>query len=149
MRCVVQRVTSCSVTVEGETVGSIQKGLLVFLGVGADDSDREIEYCADKVINMRIYPDEQGKMNLSVLDTGGSILVVSQFTLYGDMRKGRRPSYNNAAPPEKAEEVYEKFLTRLRSLGLTPESGRFQAKMEVRSVNDGPVTMLVDSEKNF
>lgn len=149
MRCVVQRVKSCKVKVDEEIVGAIERGLLVYVGVSSDDTDRDVDYCAEKVLNMRIYPDEKGKMNLSVLETGGGVLAVSQFTLYGDMRKGRRPSYNRAAQPDKAAAAYEKFLNAVRNAGIDIQSGRFQTKMEVSYINEGPVTILVDSEKNF
>lgn len=149
MRAVVQRVNRASVTVAGETTGKIGAGLLVLLGVGAADSARDAESLADKIFNLRIFADAADKMNLSIQDTGGAILVVSQFTLLGDCRKGRRPSYNAAAPPEKAERLYEHFVTALKNLGAPVATGRFQAMMEVSLRNDGPVTILLDSEKKF
>jgi D-tyrosyl-tRNA(Tyr) deacylase len=135
--------------VDGECLGQIESGILVYLGVSARDTESDIDYCVSKVVNLRIFPDEAGKMNLSLLDTGKGIMVVSQFTLYGDMRKGRRPSFDAAAAPEVAEAFYRKFLEKLRAMDLSPREGRFQAHMDVRYVNDGPVTILIDSEKIF
>ena len=149
MRAVVQRVSRASVTVVGEVTGEIGAGLLVLLGVGSGDSAKDADYLADKVFNLRIFADGADKMNLSVPEIGGAILVVSQFTLHGDCRKGRRPSYNDAAPPVMAEKLYEHFVTALRKLGAPVATGRFQAMMEVSLVNDGPVTILLDSEKKF
>lgn len=149
MRAVVQRVRQASVQVAGEMVGEIGPGLLVLLGVGRNDRERDAAYLADKIINLRVFADEADKMNLSVRETGGAILVVSQFTLHGDCRKGRRPSYNDAAPPPLAENLYENFVTTLRALGAKVATGRFQARMEVKLLNDGPVTILLDSEKFF
>ena len=149
MRCVVQRVTSASVTVEGETVGSIGSGLMVLIGVSADDGPADLKYIAEKVPNLRIFDDENGVMNRSLLDAGGAILAVSQFTLYGDARGGRRPSYAHAAKPEQANEMYETLIARWRNLGLQVETGRFRAEMQVSLVNDGPVTILLDSTKTF
>lgn len=149
MRCVVQRVTSSSVTVDGETVGSIGKGLMVLIGVCDEDTEADLKYMADKVPNLRIFDDENGVMNRSVLDIGGSILAVSQFTLYGDARGGRRPSYIRAAKPESANALYEKLVDAWRSKGLTVETGRFRTEMMVSLVNDGPVTILLDSSKLF
>ncbi len=149
MRCVVQRVIDCRVEVDGETIAFMKKGLLVFLGVSVNDHDKDLEYSAEKVANLRAYPDENGKMNLSVKEAGGDVLVVSQFTLYGDTRKGRRPSYDLAAPPEKAEAFYEKFTALMRTKGLKVSTGKFQAHMHVEYTNDGPVTLLIDSEKKF
>ena len=149
MRAVVQRVSQASVTVAGEITGEIGAGVLVLLGIGNGDSEKDALYLADKVLNLRIFADGADKMNLSVQDSGGAILVVSQFTLHGDCRKGRRPSYNEAAPPGMAERLYEYFVAALRNLGAPVATGRFQAMMEVRLINDGPVTILLDSEKKF
>lgn len=149
MRAVVQRVNRASVTVAGEVTGEIGAGLLVLLGVGGNDTEKDADYLADKVVNLRIFADAADKMNLSVQEIGGAILVVSQFTLHGDCRKGRRPSYNDAAPPVMAEKLYEHFVTVLRKLGAPVATGRFQAMMEVNLLNDGPVTILLDSEKKF
>ena len=149
MRCVVQRVTSSSVTVDGKTVGSIGPGLMVLIGVSADDGEADLKYMAEKVPNLRIFDDENGVMNRSVLDAGGSILAVSQFTLYGDARGGRRPSYIRAARPEFADQLYQELIARWREKGIHVETGVFRTEMMVSLVNDGPVTILLDSEKNF
>lgn len=149
MRAVVQRVTSSSVTVEGETTGKIDKGLMVLLGVADGDTDKDVTYMVDKIVNLRIFEDENDKMNLSLQDIGGSLLVVSQFTLLGDCRKGRRPSFIEAAKPEIADNLYQKFVDKARSMGIRTETGRFQTHMMVELINDGPVTILVDSNKNF
>ena len=149
MRCVVQRVLSASVTVEGETVGAIGPGLLALIGVSSEDGPADVKYIADKVMHLRIFDDENGVMNRSVLDAGGSILAVSQFTLYGDARGGRRPSYFQAAGPEMANEFYERAVAAWRSQGIHVETGRFRTEMKVSLVNDGPVTILLDSEKAF
>lgn len=149
MRAVIQRVSRARVTVEGRVAGEIGAGLLVLLGVGKMDNSESASYLAEKIANLRIFSDEAGKMNLSVLDTGGSALVVSQFTLYGDTRGGRRPSYIQAAAPEEAHRLYEEFVKSLRSLGVKVETGVFQAHMQVEMVNDGPVTILLDSEKTI
>jgi len=149
MRAVVQRVADARVTVDGRICGRIEEGLLVYLGVAAQDEERDLRYLADKVVNLRIFPDSNDKMNLSVLDTGGGVLVVSQFTLYGDARLGRRPSYTAAAEPEKARSFYENFAERIRGYGLQVETGRFAARMDVRYTNVGPVTILLDSSKLF
>jgi D-tyrosyl-tRNA(Tyr) deacylase len=149
MRAVVQRVTSSSVSVEGRVVGEISSGLLVLLGVARDDGGADADYLAEKITNLRVFADGQGKMNLSLLDAGGAILVVSQFTLYGDTRHGRRPSYIDAAEPEKANALYEYFVERVRSQGVRVETGVFQAIMQVELTNDGPVTILMDSRKTF
>lgn len=149
MRAVVQRVRDCSVLVAGSRVGHISAGLLVYLGVGGGDSEKDVDYLADKVANLRIFEDPEGKMNLSVLEQRGGILVVSQFTLYADARKGRRPSYSDSAPPETARYLYERFLDQIRRLGILPESGSFGASMEVSYTNMGPVTILLDSRKLF
>jgi D-aminoacyl-tRNA deacylase len=149
MRAVVQRVTRASVAVNGEMVGQIEHGLLVLLGVGKDDAEIDADYLADKVAGLRVFEDEAGKMNLSVVDAVGAILAVSQFTLFGDLRRGKRPSFDAAAPPERARYLYEYFVRRIRSLGLRCEIGRFQAVMDVELVNDGPVTILLDSKRTF
>jgi len=149
MRAVVQRVSEASASVETEEVGRIDQGILVLLGVGQDDGPGDAIYMAEKVIHLRIFADEQGKMNRSLLDVGGGLLAVSQFTLWGDCRKGRRPSFIAAAEPSKAEELYEAFVRHARSLGVTVSTGRFQEMMEVSLVNDGPVTLLLDSKKAF
>jgi len=149
MRAVVQRVSEARVVVEEETVGAIKKGLLVFVGVGKDDTEEDCEWLADKVSGLRIFEDEGGKMNLSVKDINGEVLVVSQFTLYGDCRRGKRPSFTEAAPPDKGEALYEKFVELLREKGLRVETGKFRAHMHVHLVNDGPVTILLDSSKLF
>lgn len=149
MRAVVQRVDSAAVEVEGAMVGSVGKGLLVLLGVEKEDTDRDLEYLLDKVAGLRIFEDEQEKMNLSVADVGGGLLVVSQFTLYGDCRKGKRPSFDKAAGAEMANAYYEKFVGGARSKGLSVGTGKFQAHMLVSLVNNGPVTILLDSKKNF
>ncbi len=149
MRIVVQRVKSAGVEVEGEIVGKIGKGLLLFLGVGGEDDQDDLDYMVNKVLGLRIFEDEEEKMNLSVEDIQGDILLVSQFTLYGDVRKGRRPSFTDSAPPETGEEYYEKFLESLDKSGLKIEKGIFGADMKVELVNDGPVTILLDSKKNF
>jgi D-tyrosyl-tRNA(Tyr) deacylase len=145
MRMVVQRVSEASVRVEGEVVGSIGRGLLVLLGVARGDTESDAAFLAEKTASLRIFPDHDGKMNRSVTEAGGSVLVVSQFTLYGDVRKGRRPSFDQAAPPETAKQLYERFVEMLRSRGLHVETGVFQAMMQVHLVNDGPVTILCDS----
>jgi len=149
MRAVVQRVRKSRVTVEGNITGEISKGLMILLGVGQEDSIKDIEYLVEKIINLRIFEDKNGKMNLSVLEVGGELLVVSQFTLYGDCRKGRRPSYDKAARPEIAKELYEKFVEKCRSYGISTQTGIFQADMLVDISNDGPVTLLLDSKKEF
>ena len=149
MRCVVQRVTEASVTVNGETVGAVGPGLMVLIGVSTEDTDADLKYMADKVPNLRIFDDENGVMNRSVIDTGGIILAVSQFTLYGDARGGRRPSYIRAAKPDEANTMYERLVTAWRAKGIHVETGRFRTEMKVSLVNDGPVTILIDSEKAF
>ena len=149
MRCVVQRVRQASVTVEGETVGSIGPGMLALIGVSTEDTEADLKYIAEKTMHLRIYDDENGVMNRSILEAGGDILAVSQFTLYGDARGGRRPSYFRAARPEKANEMYERLIAFWRSQGIRVETGRFRTEMQVSLVNDGPVTILLDSEKAF
>lgn len=149
MRAVVQRVSRAKVTVDGEIVGKIDKGLLVLLGVAQTDTSADADYLADKIVNLRIFDDSNGKMELSLLDTKNSMLVVSQFTLYGDTRRGRRPSYIRAAGPERANELYEYFTDRARTYCPSVQTGRFQAMMDVELVNDGPVTILLDSERSI
>jgi D-tyrosyl-tRNA(Tyr) deacylase len=149
MRAVVQRVTRASVKVDNEITGEIGCGLLVLLGVGQEDVESDADYLAEKIAGLRIFEDDAGKMNLSVVDTGGAILAVSQFTLFGDVRRGKRPSFDGAARPERARELYEYFVGRIRALALRCETGRFQAMMDVELVNSGPVTILLDSRKNF
>lgn len=146
MIAVVQRVKNSSVEVNGQSVGSIGPGLLVLLGVAELDSEKDIAYMAEKIVNLRIFPDDQGRMNRSLLDAGGQMLVVSQFTLLGDCRKGRRPSFVAAAPPEKAEAFYRQFTENVRQKGIAVETGQFQAMMDVSLVNDGPVTLIVESK---
>lgn len=149
MRAVIQRVKSASVKVDGELVSEIGSGLLIFLGVGHNDTKTELEYIANKVANLRIFEDADEKMNLSLLDTGGSALVVSKFTLYGDCRKGRRPSFIDAARPEVANDLYEQFISLLKEMNIPTQGGTFQAMMDVELINDGPVTILLDSDKQF
>ena len=145
MRALVQRVSKASVTVGDELVGRIESGLVVLLGIGRDDADRDARYIVDKIANLRILADEQGRFNRSALDTGAELLIVSQFTLYADTRKGRRPSFGEAAPPEQAEEIFDRTVALFRETGLAVETGRFQAQMTVSIDNDGPVTIMLDS----
>ena len=147
MRAVVQRVTEAQVSVAGEVVGEIGSGLLVLLGVARDDSGQDADYLAEKIANLRIFDDERGKMNRSLLNIAGRMLVVSQFTLYGDVRRGRRPSYTEAADPERANALYEYFVGRVKQQGIKVETGVFQAMMRVTLTNDGPVTILIDSRR--
>ena len=149
MRAVVQRVKEARVEVAGQVVGAIGPGLMVLLGVSQDDAPEQSHWLADKIAGLRIFHDQQARMNLSVQDTGGAVLVVSQFTLWGDCRKGKRPSFVRAAPGEKAEPLYESFCDRLRESGLEVAQGKFGAEMQVHLINDGPVTLMVDSEKTF
>jgi len=143
------RVRDARVEVAGRVTGDITDGLLVYVGVGAHDSERDVDYLVDKTVNLRIFPDEEGKMNRSLREAGGGVLVVSQFTLYGDVRKGRRPSYSAAASPDKADALYQRFLHKLKAAGVDVAAGEFRAMMEVISVNQGPVTILLDSERLF
>lgn len=147
MRAVIQRVKKGSVTVKEQTVGSIDKGLVVLLGISEQDQPEDIAYMVDKTVNLRIFEDSEGKMNLSLLEVGGELLVISQFTLYGDCRKGRRPSFSNAAKPEKAQTLYESYVDMCRRQNIHTETGIFQADMQVHIENDGPVTLIIDSEK--
>ena len=149
MRAVVQRVSRAKVTVGDKITGEIGMGLLVLLGVSRQDSEADVNYLAEKISGLRIFEDADGKMNRSVIDVASSVLAVSQFTLYGDLRRGKRPSFDEAAPPEIARRLYELFVERIRAAGLRCETGRFQAMMEVELVNDGPVTILLDSKKEF
>jgi len=149
VRGVVQRVSEASVRVDGEVVGSIGPGLVVLVAVGSGDVEADADYLADKILNLRVFPDEAGQMNRSVLDVSGGLLVVPQFTLFGDVRKGRRPSYSNAAPPEEASRLYEHFVSGLRPSGLKVATGVFRALMDVALVNQGPITILLDSRKVF
>jgi D-tyrosyl-tRNA(Tyr) deacylase len=149
MRAVVQRVSRASVKVESQPTGKIEEGLLVLLGVGQEDGEADADYLAKKIAGLRIFEDDAGKMNLSVMDAGGAVLAVSQFTLFGDVRRGKRPSFEAAARPERARQLYEYFLRSVRSLGLRCETGHFQRTMEVELVNSGPVTILLDSKRVF
>ena len=147
MRAVLTRVSSASVTIDGEVVGKIGKGFLILLGVGPEDTREHCRYLAQKALGLRIFEDENGKMNLGLDQIGGEVLVVSQFTLYGNCRKGRRPSFTDAAPPELGNELYEAFLEECAALGYPPQHGRFGADMKVASVNDGPVTLWLDTQQ--
>ena len=149
MRAVVQRVSRASVTVEQEVVGTIGQGLLVLLGVSNKDTETDARYCVEKILNLRIFEDAEGKMNLSLIDLAGELLVVSQFTLYGDTRRGRRPSFIDAAAPVEANRLYEYFVAECRQQISNVQTGQFQAMMDVELLNDGPVTILIDSEKLF
>jgi D-tyrosyl-tRNA(Tyr) deacylase len=149
MRAVVQRVSRAKVTVNEWTTGEIGMGLLVLLGVGHEDTEADATYLAEKIAGLRVFEDHDGKMNRSVQDVGGSVLAVSQFTLYGDVRRGKRPSFDAAAPPDNARQLYDFFVQRIRAAGLRCETGRFQEMMQVELVNEGPVTILLDSAKAF
>jgi len=149
MRAVVQRVSRAQVTANGEITGQIGLGLLVLLGVGRDDTEADAIYLAEKIAGLRVFEDDQGKMNRSVQDVEGSVLAVSQFTLYGDVRRGKRPSFDAAAPPEKARQLYDFFVEQIRAAALRCETGRFQEMMKVELVNEGPVTILLDSGRVF
>ncbi|MCL5037680.1 MAG: D-aminoacyl-tRNA deacylase [Chloroflexi bacterium] len=149
MRAVIQRVTESVVTVDGKVLGRIDDGLLILLGVGADDEKADADYMAEKIANLRIFRDEEGKMNLSLIDTGGKALIISQFTIYGDCRKGRRPGFTDAAPPDKGKSLYEYFIEKMKDLGVVTGQGEFGAMMKVSLVNDGPVTFILDSKRLF
>ncbi len=149
MRAVIQRVSRAAVTVNQCQTGAIGHGLVVLLGIHRDDQQAELEWLVDKIVHLRIFADEEGKMNRSLLDTGGAMLIISQFTLYGDCRGGRRPGYSQAARPEQAEPLYDSFIQRVQRYGVQTATGRFQAAMSVELVNDGPVTLLLDSAKIF
>lgn len=149
MRTVVQRVSQAHVSIDGEVKGVIGAGLVVLLGIRAEDSTKNVQWLADKIVHLRIFEDESGKMNRSLTDIEGEMLIISQFTLYGDCRKGRRPGFSAAAPPAVAEPLYNQFIKEVQAKGITVATGTFQADMQVKLVNDGPVTMLLDSEKKF
>ena len=149
MRAVLQRVNKSRVVVGNKTEGEIDKGILIFLGIGKEDTEDDIYYLADKIIGLRIFEDENGKMNLSIKSINGSLLVVSQFTLFGDCRKGKRPSFDKAAKPEEAKKLYNIFIDYLKKTQLNVQTGKFQAMMDVEIVNDGPVTLMLDSKKEF
>lgn len=149
MRAVVQRVTRASVSIDDRVVGDIDEGLVLFLGIGEGDDEGDVDYLVDRVVNLRVFPDDDGRMNVSLLDAGGGILVISQFTLYGDCRQGRRPSFIQAAPPDRAEQLYEAFVQRLEDYPLQLATGEFGAFMDVSLNNWGPVTLLLDSGKAF
>lgn len=149
MRAVVQRVSKADVSVNGSVCGRIERGLLVLLGVAAGDTDKDLDYVVDKITGLRIFEDERGKMNLSVSDVGGAILAVSQFTVCGDCRKGKRPSFDMAASPDHAEVFYDRFVEKCRNSGISVATGVFRAHMSVSLINDGPVTILLDSRKEF
>ncbi len=149
MKALLQRVTAASVSISGNEVGRIGRGLVVFIGVAAGDSQRDVDYLVQKTVNLRIFSDRSGKFNLSALDIGGELLLVSQFTLLADTRKGRRPSFTDAAPPDKAEKLFDEFVRQARVTGLKIETGRFQQYMQVEIHNDGPVTIMLDSRGKF
>lgn len=149
MRAVIQRCGPARVEVEGEIVGSIDRGLVVLLGVGGEDQESDVDWLAAKIVNLRIFNDQADKMNLSLADIGGEMLIISQFTLWGDCRKGRRPGFSSAAPPDVARSLYEKFIAKVQSLNIRTAQGVFQAEMQVHLLNDGPVTLMLDSKKNF
>lgn len=149
MRAIIQRVKESRVEVKGETVGAIGQGLLVFLGMEEDDTEKDSEFLANKIAHLRIFPDQKGAMNYSLLEMGGAALAISQFTLLGDCRKGRRPSFTKAAAPEKAKSLYEEFIIQLQNKGIRVETGQFRQMMDVYIINDGPVTLMLDSAKKF
>ena len=149
MRAVIQRVTRAKVTVNGRQTGNISEGLMVLVGVHRDDSDKDVTWMADKLVHLRIFEDQDGQMNRSLLDSGGEILIVSQFTLLGDCRKGRRPSWSSAAPPDLANTLYLQLVQAVKTYGVNTATGEFQSMMNVSLVNNGPVTLLIDSQKNF
>jgi len=149
MRAVIQRVSSARVRVEGKILGEIGKGFLVLLGVGKEDTEKDADWLAEKIVGLRVFEDEQGKFNLPLQEVGGEILIVSQFTLYGDCRKGRRPSFDHSAPPELAEKLYNYFVEKVKEKGIKVATGKFQALMEVELVNQGPVTLIIDTQKKI
>lgn len=149
MRAVIQRVTRASVEIEGHEKSSISHGVVVFLGIHRSDTEKQIDWMIDKIVNLRIFPDPSGKMNISLADINAEMLIVSQFTLYGDCRKGRRPGYSDAAPPDIAASIYERFIEKAKQRNCSIATGTFQAMMQVNLVNDGPVTLLLDSDKRF
>ena len=149
MRTIIQRVSKASVTVDGHVTGKIGQGLLVFLGVGKDDTQTDVDFIAEKATNLRIFEDGDGKMNLSVKDIGGGVLLVSQFTLFGDCRKGRRPDFTAAGSPESAKTLYEQTIAAIREKGIPVETGVFAAHMDIKSINNGPVTLIIDSKRDF
>lgn len=149
MRTVVQRVRSAQVSIEGTVKGAIGRGLVVFVGIGAEDNKKDLQWLAEKIVHLRIFEDDTGKMNNSLTDIKGEMLIISQFTLYGDCRKGRRPGFSTAAPPSIAEPYYHEFVQEIRNKGIQVATGTFQADMQVELINDGPVTLLLDSEKKF
>lgn len=149
MRAVVQRVKEASCTVDGKKVGEIDKGIVLFLGIGQGDEEKDLNYLVEKVLGLRIFSDDEGKMNLSLEDIEGEILIISQFTLYGDVRKGKRPSFTRSSSPELGEKYYNKFIEEVRNMGVKAETGVFGADMDIELINDGPVTILLDSEKIF
>jgi len=149
MRVVIQRVSSARVRVEGKILGEIGKGFLVLLGVGKEDTEKDADWLAEKIVGLRVFEDEQGKFNLPLQEVGGEILIVSQFTLYGDCRKGRRPSFDQSAPPERAEKLYNYFVEKVKEKGIKVATGKFQALMEVELVNQGPVTLIIDTQKKI
>ena len=149
MRAVIQRVSSARVRVEGKILGEIGKGFLVLLGVGKEDTEKDADWLAEKIVGLRVFEDEQGKFNFSLKEVGGEILIVSQFTLYGDCRKGRRPSFDHSAPPELAEKLYNYFVEKVKEKGIKVATGKFQALMEVELVNQGPVTLIIDTQKKI
>nr|WP_058486121.1 D-aminoacyl-tRNA deacylase [Defluviitalea phaphyphila] len=149
MRGVIQKVSEAKVEVDGVTIGQINKGLMVLIGIKESDDEKVMDYMLDKIINLRIFEDNEGKMNLSLKDVGGELLIVPNFTLYGDARKGKRPSYSKGASPNVAEKIYNTFIEKAKQMGVKVEQGKFRAHMEVSLVNDGPVTILLDSDKNF
>lgn len=149
MRAMIQRVSEAACTVEGRVTGRIGRGLLVFLGVGPEDGEADVSFMADKIVNLRIFEDEDGRMNRSIKDIGGGVLLISQFTLYGDCRKGRRPDFSAAGPPGMARRLYDRTVEAVRAAGVETATGIFAARMEIQSVNDGPVTLILDSRRNF
>lgn len=149
MRCVIQRVSTAKVTVDDRVIGKINLGILALIGIGLEDDQKDVLWLADKILGLRIFEDEEGKMNLSLNEVNGELIIVSQFTLFGDCRKGKRPSFSDAAPPHIAKELFEELVRTLRDNGIKVETGEFQANMDVALINQGPVTILLDSKKNF